>query len=185
MYVCMQRFMYTVDVQKTFFLFASGLNNNKKIHINDNFFSSFKIKTYEQPGMNWLPKKSHNHVEADNKIRPICLFSQCQHSGQGLHFRLKLIFNSARLPQCDDITTLSLFLPYLCLSSGGPEDYICPVAPRQARTDKHTLSEGSAEVHVLYNLQEVIRGIPDQRFCTTGKHSSLHSSSGIKGRTAY
>lgn len=53
---------------------------------------------------------------------------------------------------------VSRFLPYLCLSSGGTWSTTSALgALRQIRT--HTVSEGSVEVHVLYNLQEVIRGV--------------------------
>lgn len=91
-------------------------------------------------GRPWLSQNTVNTLKPDNKLKSTCLFIQCKHIGQCLHFRLKLIFNSSRLPLCDDITTLSLFLPYLCLSSGGPEDYICPSAPRQAHTHTNTHS---------------------------------------------
>lgn len=88
-----------------------------------------------------LSQNTINTLKPDNKLKSTCLFIWCKHIGQCLHFRLKLIFNSSRLPLCDDITTPSLFLPYLCLSSGGPEDYMCPSAPRQAHTHIQTHTE--------------------------------------------
>lgn len=54
---------------------------------------------------------------------------------------------------------LCFFLISVCHQAWTQRTTSAPAALRQARTTHtHTLSEGSAEVHALYNLQEVIKG---------------------------
>lgn len=83
-----------------------------------------------------------------------------------MHFRMTARLIYSWLPLCDDIILLSLFLPYLCLSSGGATTSAL-AALRQAHmlhSLTHTHAQASAEVHVLYNLQEVIRGFEIKGF---------------------